>query len=79
MLIIRRNFVMNIPENILSKLTDEQKKKVESAQTPEELLVLAKETGYELSPDQLEAVAGGDGSSWCTIFRPDHDCYLLFE
>ena len=68
MLIIRRNFVMNIPENILSKLTDEQKKKVESAQTPEELLALAKETGYELSPDQLEAVAGGDGSSWCTIF-----------
>ena len=28
---------MNIPENILSSLTDEQKKKVEAAQTPEEL------------------------------------------
>ena len=70
---------MNIPENILSTLTDEQKKAVEAAQTPEELLALAKKTGYELSPEQLEAVAGGDGSSWCTIFCPDHDCYLLFE
>ena len=27
---------MNIPENILSTLTDEQKKKVEAAQSPEE-------------------------------------------
>ena len=52
---------MNISESILNKLTDEQKKKVEAAQTPEELLSLAKEAGYELSPDQLEAVSGG----WC--------------
>ena len=36
---------MNIPENILSTLTDEQKKKVETAQSPEELLSLAKEAG----------------------------------
>ena len=50
---------MNIDENILSDLTDEQKKKVEAAQSPEELLALAKESGYELTPDQLEAVAGG--------------------
>lgn len=53
---------MNIPENILLSLTDEQKKKVEAAQSPEELLALAKEEGYELSQDQLEAVAGG---KWC--------------
>jgi predicted ribosomally synthesized peptide with nif11-like leader len=50
---------MNIDESILSKLTDEQKKKVEAAKTPEELLAIAKETGYELSPDELEAVSGG--------------------
>lgn len=37
---------MNIDENTLSKLTDEQKKKIEAAQTPEELLAIAKETGY---------------------------------
>ena len=53
---------MNIDESILSKLTDEQKKKVEAAKTPEELLAVAKESGWELSPDQLEAISGG---SWC--------------
>ena len=56
---------MNIPENILSTLTDEQKKKIEAAQTPEELLAIAKETGYEMSAEQLGAVAGGD-KSWCS-------------
>ena len=50
---------MNIPENIFKSLTDEQKKKVESAQTAEDLLAAAKETGYELTPEQLEMVAGG--------------------
>ena len=50
---------MNIPENILSTLTDEQKKKVEAAKTPEELLAIAKECGQELTQDQLETVAGG--------------------
>ena len=50
---------MNIPENILSALTDEQKKKVEAARSPEELLVIAEEYGQELTPEQLEAVAGG--------------------
>ena len=53
---------MNIPENILSTLTDEQKKAVEEAQTPEDLIAVAKKAGYELSPDQLETVAGG---KWC--------------
>ena len=50
---------MNIPENILSALTDEQKKKVEAARSPEELLAIAEEFGQELTPEQLEAVAGG--------------------
>ena len=50
---------MNIDERILSKLTDEQKKMVEAAMSPEELLSLAKEAGYELSAEQLEAIAGG--------------------
>ena len=62
---------MNIPESIPSKLTDEQKKKVEAAQTPEELLAIAKETGYELTPDQLEAVSGGN--IWCGIYHPCND------
>ena len=65
---------MNIPENILSTLTDEQKKKIETAQSPEELLALAKEAGYELSPEQLEAVAGG--GSWCDDC-PNYSCDVL--
>ena len=64
---------MNIPENILNTLTDEQKKKIEAVKTPEELLAIAKEAGYELSADQLEAVAGG-GSDWCSIFCSNHTC-----
>ena len=61
---------MNIDRSIFSKLTDEQKKAVEAAQTPEELLVLAKEAGYELSPEQLEEVAGGG----CAKFREFWEC-----
>ena len=56
---------MKINENILNKLTDEQKKKVEAAQTPEELLALAKEAGYDLTSDQLGMICGGDGSKFC--------------
>lgn len=50
---------MNIPGGILNTLTDEQKKKVESAQSQEELLALAKEYGKDLSQEQLEAISGG--------------------
>ena len=42
---------MNIPENILSQLTDEQKKMAEAAQSPEDFLALIKESGNELSHD----------------------------
>ena len=55
----KENTIMNIDESIFSRLTDEQKKKVEAAQTPEDFLAIAKEAGYELSPEQLEAAAGG--------------------
>ena len=61
---------MIIDESILSKLTDEQKKKIEAAQSPEELLAIAKETGYELTPDEQEAVSGG--YSWKVCKR--YDC-----
>ena len=53
---------MIIDERIFSKLTDEQKKAVEAARSPEELLAYAEKTGYELSEEQLSAVAE---SSWC--------------
>lgn len=54
---------MIIPEKILSSLTEEQKKKIETAKNPEELLAIARETGYELSEEQLKAMAGG----WCPL------------
>ena len=57
---------MDIPEKILSTLTDEQRRKVESARSPEELASLAKEFGYELTDSQLENAAGG--SFWCGIY-----------
>lgn len=41
------------------KLTEEQEAKARACKTPEEVLALAKEEGYELSDDELEAVAGG--------------------
>lgn len=40
-------------------LTPELKEKALACKTPEDLLALAKEQGYELSDEQLEAVAGG--------------------
>lgn len=57
--------LVNIHESFFSKLTETQKKAVEAAGSPEEMLALAKEAGYELSPDQLDSIAGGD-DSWCT-------------
>ena len=50
---------MSIPENMLNTLTDEQKKKIEAAKSPDELHSLAKESGYELSQEQLSQVSGG--------------------
>lgn len=61
---------MKIPEDVLSKLTDEQKKRIEAAKTPEEYLAIAKETGYELSEEQLNAMAGG----WCPDCKDDYCC-----
>jgi hypothetical protein len=68
---------MNIPENILNTLTEEQKKKVEAAQSPEELLALAKEAGYELSTDELEAVSGGWFECKCYDYDPNCPVFLI--
>ena len=49
-------------------LTPEQQEKARACKTPEEVLALAKEEGYELSDEQLEAVSGG---SWiCDDYNP---------
>lgn len=43
-------------------LTPEQQDKAKACHTPEELLALAKEEGYELSDGDLEAISGGWGN-----------------
>ena len=48
----------------------ELQEKLKSANTPEELLALAKEEGYELSDEQLEAISGG--KSWFESSCSDH-------
>ena len=63
---------MIIPESALNNLTDEQKKKIETAKTPEEFLAIARETGYELSEEQLNAISGG----WCATDCRDYVCYV---
>ncbi len=52
---------MNIPENILSKLTDEQKAKVTSANSIEEVISTIKDFGIDLTDEQVEGLAGGTG------------------
>ena len=40
-------------------MSEEQRAKALACKTPEEMLALAREEGYELSDEQLEQVAGG--------------------
>ena len=53
-------------------LTEEQKAKALACKTPEEMLKLAKEEGYELSDEQLEAVSGG--AAWEKCQNDDKPC-----
>ncbi len=50
---------MKINENMSLDLSDEQKKQIKSDLSPEEVLQFAKESGYELTPDQMESISGG--------------------
>ena len=54
---------MKISENIFRNLSDDQKRQLESNPSPEEVLRLVKETGIELTPDQLESIPGGGWGS----------------
>ncbi len=49
----------------LDDLSDDLKAKVLACKSPEELLALAKEEGYERSDDELEAVSGGGVWGYC--------------
>ena len=57
----------------LEDLSPEMKEKALACKTPEELLALAAEEGYELSDEELAAVSGGvDWSCWdvCSAHKP---------
>ena len=53
------------------ELSQEQQEKAKACKTPEDLLELAKEEGYELSENDLQAISGG--TSWsCIPDCPEH-------
>ena len=58
---------MNTPDNVNPDLIA----KAKACETPEELIALAKEAGYELSDDQLEGVSGG----WIETCNDETDEY----
>ena len=43
----------------LEDLTSEQQEKAKECKTPEEILALAEEEGFELSDEEIEQVSGG--------------------
>ena len=52
----------------------ELQERLKAAETPEEILAIAKEEGFELTDEALEAVAGGE--FWCPVVcNNDNDCY----
>lgn len=61
-------------------LSPEMRAKALACETPEALLKLAEEGGYELSDEEIEAISGGSGWS-CSSNRcennveEDYSCY----
>lgn len=56
-------------------LTPQQQEKARMCKTPEDVIALAKESGYKLSDDELENVSGGVDWSCndqnCSVYDPE--------
>lgn len=65
----------NINPEILAKAKD--------CKSPEEMLALAKEAGYVLTDEELDAVSGGvddpENSDWCSSYCGDRCPDLCFN
>ena len=48
------------------KLDPKVKAKLKGCETPEEIVALAREEGYELSDSELEGISGGWGGGSCS-------------
>lgn len=58
----------------------ELQEKLRAATTPEELLAIAKEEGFELSENELQAVSGGQGNcAWYLCTDRQCDAYKCTE
>ena len=57
-------------------LSSEQMEKARACKSTEDVFALAKEEGYELSDEELDAVSGGDWDCWsvCTKYVKETDC-----
>ena len=55
--------------NIDDLKNPELQEKLKSAKTPEEMLALAREEGFELTDEELEGISGGWNTCW-TDFDP---------
>jgi hypothetical protein len=61
-------------------LTPEQREKALNCKSPEEILNLAKEAGYELNDEELAGVTGGWGDPNCKDLGECKDyCYRLYS
>ena len=56
-----------------NNLSDELKERAIACETPEDMLALASEEGYELSEEELEGVSGG-GLWSCSDYCSDGPC-----
>ena len=55
-------------------LTPEQKERARACKTPEEILALAQEEGYDLTDAEIEAISGAGGGFYgtCSDLCPEY-------